>query len=142
MFASLWHSFFLPLKHESSDRKYMCVWVLSWPVVSDSCDHIDCRLLGSSVHGILQARILEWIAISFSRGSARLRNWTQVFCTWRHTLYSLSYGGSQIHKSAQSCFNNTYLQKQVLSRIWLVVQFADVWFKGITDKKKKKSIWM
>ena len=31
------------------------------------CDTMDCNLLGFSVHGILQARILEWIAISFSR---------------------------------------------------------------------------
>ena len=30
------------------------------------CDPMDCSLLGSSVHGILQARILEWVAISFS----------------------------------------------------------------------------
>ena len=35
---------------------------------------------GSSVHGISQARILEWVAISFSRGSSRTRNWTQVSC--------------------------------------------------------------
>ena len=35
---------------------------------------------GSSVHGIFQARILEWIAISFSRGSSWPRNWTQVSC--------------------------------------------------------------
>ena len=34
-----------------------------------------------SVHGILQARILEWVAISFSRGSSRHRNWTWVSCT-------------------------------------------------------------
>ena len=34
------------------------------------CDHMNCSLSGSSIHGILQARILEWIAISFSRGSS------------------------------------------------------------------------
>ena len=33
------------------------------------CDPVDYSLLGSSVHGILQARILEWVAICFSRGS-------------------------------------------------------------------------
>ena len=32
------------------------------------CNHMDCSLPGSSVHGILQAEILEWIAVSFSRG--------------------------------------------------------------------------
>ena len=39
---------------------------------------MDCS---SSVHGILQARILEWVAISFSRGSSQPRGWTQVSCT-------------------------------------------------------------
>ena len=37
------------------------------------CDPMDCSLPGSSVQGILQARILEWVAISFSRGSSRPR---------------------------------------------------------------------
>ena len=41
------------------------------------CDPMDCNLPGSSVHGILQARILEWVAISFSRGSSWPRDWTQ-----------------------------------------------------------------
>ena len=44
------------------------------------CDPIDCSLPGSSVHGILQARILEWVAISFSRGSSWPRYRTQVSC--------------------------------------------------------------
>ena len=39
---------------------------------------LDCSLSGSSVHGIFQARVLEWIAISFSRGSSRPRNRTRV----------------------------------------------------------------
>ena len=42
------------------------------------CDSVDCSPLGSSVHGILQARILEWVAIPFSRGSSWPRDWTQV----------------------------------------------------------------
>ena len=45
------------------------------------CHSLDCSLPGSSVHGILQARILEWVAMPFSRGSSRPRNWTQVSCT-------------------------------------------------------------
>ena len=48
--------------------------------MSDSCDPMDCSLPGSSVHGILQARILEWVAISFSRGSSWPRNRTPVSC--------------------------------------------------------------
>ena len=44
------------------------------------CDPVDCSLLDSSVHGILQARILEWVAISFSRGSSQPRDRTRVSC--------------------------------------------------------------
>ena len=44
------------------------------------CDPTDCSPPGSSVHGILQARILEWVAISIFKGSSRPRDWTQVFC--------------------------------------------------------------
>ena len=42
------------------------------------CDPMDCSLPGSSLHGILQARVLEWVATSFSRGSSQLRDQTQV----------------------------------------------------------------
>ena len=42
------------------------------------CDPVDCSPPGSSIHGILQARILEWVAISFSRGSSQPRDRTQV----------------------------------------------------------------
>ena len=42
------------------------------------CDPMDCRPPGSSVYGILQARILEWVAIPFSRGSSQPRDRTQV----------------------------------------------------------------
>ena len=44
------------------------------------CDPIDGSPPGSSVHGILQARILEWVAIPFSRGCSQPRGWTQVSC--------------------------------------------------------------
>ena len=42
------------------------------------CDPMDCNPPGSSVHEIFQARILEWVAVSFSRGSSRPRDRTQV----------------------------------------------------------------
>ena len=44
------------------------------------CYPMNCSLPGSSVHGILQARILEWVAISFSQCSSQLRDRTQVSC--------------------------------------------------------------
>ena len=42
------------------------------------CDPVDYSLPGSSLHGILQARVLEWVAIAFSRGSSRPRDQTRV----------------------------------------------------------------
>ena len=39
---------------------------------------MDCSLPGSSIQGLFQARVLEWVAISFSRGSSRPRDWTRV----------------------------------------------------------------
>jgi len=44
----------------------------------DSAPTIDCSPLGSSVHGILQAKILEWVAIPFSGVSSWPRDWTYV----------------------------------------------------------------
>ena len=45
------------------------------------CDPTDCNLLGFSICGIFRARVLEWVAISFSRGSSQPRDQTQVSCT-------------------------------------------------------------
>ena len=45
------------------------------------CNPMDFSLPGSSVHGILQARTLEWVVISFFRASSRPRDWTWVYCT-------------------------------------------------------------
>ena len=48
--------------------------------MSDSCDSVDCSPPNSFVHGISQARLLEWVAISFSRRSSWWRDQTQVSC--------------------------------------------------------------
>ena len=48
--------------------------------VKTLCDLMDCSPAGSSVLVILQARILAWVAVSFSRGSPQLRDWTRVSC--------------------------------------------------------------
>ena len=44
------------------------------------CDSMDCSLPGSSVHGILQTRILEWVATSSSEGSSSFRDQTHISC--------------------------------------------------------------
>ena len=56
---------------------YLCMYESESEVAQSCptlCDPMDCSLPGSSVHGIFQARILEWVAISFSRRSSRPRD--------------------------------------------------------------------
>ena len=58
--------------------------VLKWSEVAQSCstlcDLMDCSLQCSSIHGIFQARVLEWVAICFSRGSSWPRDWILISC--------------------------------------------------------------
>ena len=65
------------------------------------CNPMDCGPLGSSVHGILQARILDWVAMPSSRGSSQPRNQTYVsYVSWigRWVLYLQCHLGSQSPK--------------------------------------------
>ena len=70
---------------DNNDDYYYAAALISTEVESEVaqlcptlCDPMDCRLPGSSVHGIFRARILEWVAISFSRGSSQPRDWSWV----------------------------------------------------------------
>ena len=70
---------------------------------------MNCSLPGSSVHGISQARILEWVAISFSRGSSLPRDQTHVSCIGRQIIYhwatreAFKHGSVQFSSVAQLC---------------------------------------
>ena len=70
---------------DNNDDYYYAAALISTEVESEVaqlcltlCDPMDCRLPGSSVHGIFRARILEWVAISFSRRSSQPRDWSWV----------------------------------------------------------------
>ena len=52
--------------------------VLATQLSPTLCDTMDCNPPGTSVHGVLQVRILMWVVISFSRGSSQHRDWTCV----------------------------------------------------------------
>ena len=72
---TVWHPLYMESKKKDRNESK----------VAQSClalwDRMDYSLPGSSIHGIFQARILEWVAISFSRGSSRPRNQTRVSST-------------------------------------------------------------
>ena len=55
------------------------------------CNPMDCSPQGSSVHGILPARILEWVAIPFCRESSQPRDWTWTYLLGRQILHHLSH---------------------------------------------------
>ena len=59
---------------------HACMCMLSFQWSWTLCDPMDCSLPGSSIHGILQARILEWVAMLSSRGSSQPRDPTSIFC--------------------------------------------------------------
>ena len=81
------------------------------------CDPMDCNLPGSSVHVIFQARVLEWVAISFSRGSSRPRDWTWVsrIAGRRFTIW--------VTREANGCESWTYKESWALKNwcFWTVV---------------------
>ena len=88
LFWSNWHN------REASNKILevqgrMCASTLSHVKL---CDAMDCGPPGSSVHGSLQARILEWVAISSSRGSSWPRGRTCVSCIGRWILYRCATG--------------------------------------------------
>ena len=64
----------------SNGNHGVCVHAKSLQSCLTLCDPMDCSPPGSSVRGILQARILEWVAIPFSRGSYPPRDWTCISC--------------------------------------------------------------
>ena len=72
----------IPFALNFPNHAFHLVMSLRWGEVTQSCptlcDPTDRSLPGSSIHGIFQARILEWVAISFSRGSSRPRDQTEV----------------------------------------------------------------
>ena len=101
---------------------------MKWIEVAQSCrtlcDPMDCSPLGSSVHGIFQARILEWVAISFSRGSSRPRDWTQVSALQADTLTSEPPGKPRCNTSplqTQPWITSAQNTVCMLSSVWLFV---------------------
>ena len=77
---------------------YMHVLCFVW-----LCDSMDWSSPGFSVHGNFQAGILEWVAISFSRGSSQPRDQTSISRIGRQVLYHLATAAAAAAKSLQLC---------------------------------------
>ena len=78
------------------------------------CNPLDCNPPGSSVHGILQARIREWAAMPYSRGSFQPRNQTQishVYLHWQQGSLPLAPTGKPFHVSVSSYYAEKSFQK-------------------------------
>ena len=93
------------ISHLHHTNCFLCEVAQSCPTL---CNPMDCCLPGFSVHGIFQARVLEWVAISFSRGSSRPRDRTSVSHTVgrRFTLWATSslWGTSKKVLLLTACF--------------------------------------
>ena len=88
---------FLVAKYSVCVCVCVCVCVKLFQSCPNLCNHMDWSLPGSSVHGILQARIMEWVSMPSSRGSFEPRDWTcisYIFCIGRRVLYHYYYLGS------------------------------------------------
>ena len=83
------------MKWEATNGFKQCHKSESEVAQSCLCDPMDCSLTGSSVHGIFQAIVLEWIAISFSRGIFLTQGLNPGLPHCRQMLYRLSHQGSQ-----------------------------------------------
>ena len=80
-----------PMANNSINHACVCMFIPQSCLTL--CDPVDCSPSGSSVCGFLQARIHEWVAISFSWGSPQLRDWTRS-ATLQADFYHLSHQGS------------------------------------------------
>ena len=94
-----------------SHRKINTAWCEVAQSCPTLCDPMDYSLPGSSIHGILQARILESVAISSSRGSSWPRDWTHVsYVSWisRQILYCRATAESCTRMASYKHLQNTH----------------------------------
>ena len=66
------------------NRRHASVYAKLLQLCLTLCNSVDCSQPGSSVHGTLQVRIVDWIDMPSSRGFSRPRKWTHISCTGRH----------------------------------------------------------
>ena len=90
---------------------------------------MDCSFPGSSVHGIFQARILEWVAISFSRGSSWPRRQTHASCIGKVASLSLSHLRSPMKRLMLD--KKQYWASQVAQWQRICLQVQETWVRTL-----------
>ena len=109
--------------------------------MSNSLGLINCRPPGSSVSGISQARMLEWVAISFSRGSSQPRDrtcvsWVSCIGRWVLHHYGSLFNIHQYPISLSNCPITRFLIYSIYHN-WLIVSLSLFQFVIVLFKKKK-----
>ena len=99
------------------------------------CDTMDCSLPGSSIHGDFQARIQEWVAISFSKGSPRSRDQTLVSCKSPSFQEILYHGTTWKAKSKPQWDVISYL-------LWWLAPKCQIFISVGKDLEKLKSSYV
>ena len=100
----------------------VCVCVCTLSHVQLFCDPMDCSPPGSSAHGVFQARILEWVAISYSMGTSWPRDWTQVSCIIPPMWENLTQQNHQILVFESISFNllpKAWVPRNILKNLGL-----------------------
>ena len=110
----------------STQSKGMCACLAaqSCPTL---CDPVDCSPAGSSVHGISQATILEWVAISFSRGSSQARDPTQV--SWKAGRFFTIWATREAHGSPPKQEHPQHPRTTIQPQVAIVGRMRN-WCKG------------
>ena len=97
------------------NKIWICCCCLIAKLCLTLCDPMDCSPPGSFVHGISQARILEWVAISYCRGSSWPKNWTHVSCIGKRILYH--WATREAHEFPSPHFKHSKRTQQFCTRI-------------------------
>ena len=113
----MWMKLWLP-----KNQGTFLMHLMNVPSVSQSClilcDPMDCSPPGSSVHWISQARMLEWVAISYSRASSQLRDWTLISSVQFNVHMFSVLGNTHVLLDCCLLFIVLFLSGLLLEKCW------------------------